>query len=136
MAAPNYIAKGNILPSSIVTQAGQTDFGVIMATSATVPLCGVAQDGTWYAPGLLGSDSYAAHTGQEIRVFGIGDECLCVADTTITVNNLIKPASSGYGTPVLGTETTTTYYVGRALEGTTGANILFRLVVNPGLYHT
>lgn len=135
MSAPNFTAGGNISPSTIVTQVGQADFTVIQASSATVPLVGVVQDGTWDAPGVNGSASFAATVGRQVRVFGVGDECLCMAGDTITVGCLVKPDANGNGIPVTGSETTTTYYVGEAEEGTTGAGILFRLTVKPAVFH-
>lgn len=134
MPSANFIAGGNIVPSTIVTQAGQADFTVIQATSSSVPLAGIAQDGTHDAPGVTGSSSYAATAGKGIRVFGLGEECLCVASTTITVNNLIKSDSIGQGTPVTASDSITTFVVGRALEGATGAGILFRIMVSPQEY--
>ncbi len=131
-ASPNYIAGGNIQPSTIVTQAGQTDEAVIQASSASVSCTGIAQEGLFNAPGVTGADSFAAHSGENIRVFGPGEVALCVSATTITTNKLIKPDSIGFGTPVLTSDSLGVYYVGRALEGTTGPNILFRVLVLPG----
>lgn len=132
---PNFIAGGNILPSTVVTEAGQADFTVIQATSASVPLTGIAQEGTWYPPGILGGDSFAAHSGQQVKVYTTGDECQCLSSTTITINGFLTTDSVGNCRNMLASDSTTTYYIGQALEGTTGPNILFRVRVQPGLWH-
>lgn len=130
-ASPNFLSSGNTQPSTIVTDVGQAENTVIQCSSSSIPVIGIAQEGTFFAPGVTGSDSYAAHDGQELRVYGIGEVGLCVSNTTITAGATIKPASNGFGTPVTSADSVGCFTVGRALEGTTGANILFRVLVNP-----
>jgi hypothetical protein len=131
-ANPNWIAGGNIYPATIVTNVGQAEETVVQATSSSVPYVGIAQEGTYYAPGVVGSTTYAAVSGQELRVFQDGEVALCVSDTTITAGQSIKSDSVGFGTPVVSSDSVGVFVVGRAIEGTTGANILFRVMVQPG----
>ena len=133
MAAPNFLAGGNITPSRIVTNVGQADFTVIQSTSDTIGSVGVSQEGTWLAPGTLGATSFAAISGQEIRVHGIGDECLLECGAAVSAGFLIKPDSLGRGINVTGSETYATHYVGRALESASSSAFLFRCLVNPGV---
>jgi hypothetical protein len=97
-AAPGFIASGNINPSVAVkldTTAG-ANFHVLQCAAATDRPLGIAQDGTYYAPGIAGSDGFAAHTGQEITVFGEGEQCLWkVGVAGVTQGDYLKSDANG-----------------------------------------
>lgn len=133
MANPRYIARGNILPSTIVkidTTSGH-NFGVIAATATSDKPVGIAQAGTHDAPGTNGAGTYAASDGQEIRVYGDGEECLGLAGAAITQGDNLIFVSGAKLTPHLGSETSDLYIVGQALESASGDGVLFRMLVRP-----
>lgn len=76
--APRFLATGNINTSCVVEADTTKPFhvqGSVSNTSAHKPL-GIAQEGSYYPPGVNSLDSFAAHDGQPINVFGEGEECL------------------------------------------------------------
>lgn len=129
---PRFIARGNILPSTVVKIDVTTgnNFGVVQATAATDKPVGVSQQGTHDAPGTNGASANAAADGQTLDVFGEGCECLVVAATAIVQGDSLKVANaSGQVTTVTFAEVGTLWIVGEALESASGAGVLFRMRV-------
>lgn len=65
-------------------------FNVLQSVAATTKPIGIAQEGSYYPPGLLGlvSDVLAAHPSQPLNVFGDGEECLWqVGSAAVTVGD-------------------------------------------------
>lgn len=76
--APRFLATGNIATSVVVEPDTTKNFHVKQSasnTSAHKP-SGISQEGSYYPPGVLGADAYAAHDGQPLNIFGEGEECL------------------------------------------------------------
>lgn len=113
---PTYVASGNILPARFVSQGG-VPFSAVQAL-ANAQTLGVAQPGTFYAPGQFeyynpSGTNYAAINGQSFRVFVPGDETLLEINGTISAGQWLKSDASGYGVQATGS----TDWVGaRALE--------------------
>jgi hypothetical protein len=96
---PRFIAGGNINPASFVkidTTVGN-NFFVVQATADTDKIIGIAQQGTYQPPGVTGSDGLAAHSGQPVQVYGLGEETLLQIAGTVTQGDLLKTNASGFG---------------------------------------
>jgi hypothetical protein len=131
---PNFLANGNILPSRFVVADTTGDFLVVQATDATHGILGVSQDGTDQPPGVTGSGSNAAQTGESLQVFCDGDEALITAGGTITEGDYLVSDTSGRAVTATLTSTGIQYIGGRALQAATGAGQLIRMFVHPQAY--
>jgi hypothetical protein len=109
----NFIADGNINPSTFVTQTGTSADNRVLAATANQKICGVAQEWTKAAP-LSGASGIAAAAGDQITVYGQGDQCLLTYGATVTRGSLLK--SDANGNAVVVTGTTVQNYGARALE--------------------
>lgn len=139
--APRFLATGNVNPSVVVEADTSKNFhakGSIANTSAHKPL-GISQEGSYYPPGVLGSDGYAAHDGQPLNIFGEGEECLLKVGSGAGVtagDDLTWDTTAGGGNAVTiaytfsGTYSTSAgiWKVARALE-TANASELVRVLV-------
>lgn len=96
---PNLIATGNIVPSSFVTldatanesfkQAGVGDKILGISWEGTVPSAN---------PIYPATTLYAATSGGTCRIYGAGEECLLLADSTgWTAADFVKPGTAGVG---------------------------------------
>lgn len=112
--APAFFASGNITPSTFVkldNTAGKSFHVLQCAASSDRPI-GVAQDGTYYAPGVVGSDGYAAHAEQQITVYGTGEQCLLkVGAAAVVAGSYLTSDANGNAVAVAFTEPAT-YTVG------------------------
>jgi len=104
--SPNYLANGNIFPSTIVMMDTSVTTGnnVIQAT-ANGRGVGVAQAGSRTAPTPDVTTPWAAIQGDPITVFGDGDECLVLLGGAVAVGDLV--VASG---PVSGLGFTQVYF--------------------------
>jgi len=130
-AAPGFLATGNINPSVAVKSDTTKNFHVAQCSAATDKPVGIAQDGTYYAPGVAGSDAYAAHDGQPITVFGEGEQCLMKVGSGagVTAGDALKSDGSGNAVTIAFTlGAGTIWQVARALE-TANASELVRVTV-------
>lgn len=105
--ATRYLATGNVNPAVVVCPDTTKNFHVKAAPGAGACTTnaailankpeGISQEGTWYPPGVLGSDGFAAHDGQPLTVFGEGEECLLTVNssTGITAGDDLTFDSSG-----------------------------------------
>lgn len=117
---PNLMAAGNIYPSRFLKMSS-TAFKCEQAAANGVVI-GVSQEGTNYPPindTLITIAGYAAIAGQNIRIFGEGDECLLELGDTVTAGQLLKSDANGKGVPILTNAGASTpqYYGARALQG-------------------
>jgi hypothetical protein len=136
-ATPNFVAGGDISASHLVV-IGAADHTVIQATGVAAEFVGVAQEGSRRGPRSDDSadDRLAAKSGESLQVFGDGEECLLVMDTTCSAGDYLTSSGDGQGTPVLFTETGVVHYAGIALEACTVAGQKIRFLVRPGVYDT
>ncbi len=128
----NFIAAGNINPSRVVIkEAGSgKNFTVLESTAITDQPVGIAQDGTYYAPGVS-TNTYAAFTGVGLRVYQDGEECLAecasavLAGAALTANGSTdaRVVSNALGGSTAG------WIVGYALEDGSGAGSRIRMMV-------
>ena len=99
--APSYIAKGTIAPCSFVkvyTTAGVANDNAVVQAGAGDKCVGISQQGMKRMPGLPGSDTtIAAESGDTLRVYGLGDDCLLQLGGTVTRGDFLKSDASGYG---------------------------------------
>lgn len=128
--APGFLASGNISPSVAVKLDPTGNFHVLQAAAATDATIGIAQDGTYYAPGVAGSDGYAAHAGQTLAVYGEGEQCLWkVGASGITAGDQLTSDANGLAKTIAFTAGSGhVYQTARALE-TANAGELARVVV-------
>ncbi len=98
-----YQAGGNILPMSVVKRDTANDRQVLQAGAGDTPL-GIAADWTRYPPWSAIDDTLNSISGENVKVFLPGHKgCKAILDTgsgAVTPGTLLKPAASGYLTPV------------------------------------
>lgn len=135
-AAPGFMASGNINPSTFVkldTTAGD-NFHVLQAAAAADRPIGIAQDGTYYAPGIAGSDGYAAHAGQPITVYGEGEQCLLkVGAAAVTQGDYLTCDANGDAKTVAFTSGAGNIWHGAIALEAANAGELVRVVVKIGV---
>src|SRR5437660_1147894 len=94
MTSPNFVASGNISPATFVTVSGSNT--VAQSGAGDVPVA-IAQNWTNAAP-VANASTYAAASGDQITVFGLGNVCLLQSSTAgWTAGNTLKPNASGAG---------------------------------------
>lgn len=128
----SFIAAGNINPCRVVKkEAGSgKNFTVLEAAALTDLPVGIAQEGTYYAPGVS-TNTYAAFSGVGLRVYQDGEECLAeaasaiLAGAALTVNGSTdaRVVSNALGGSTAG------WVVGYALEDASGAGSKLRMIV-------
>jgi hypothetical protein len=88
LSSEPFIANGTIQPSKVVkldTTAGKL-FNVIVSVLATDSgQIGVAQPGSYDAPGVAGALPDAARAGLPLMVYGVGEVCLVHVSNTAAV---------------------------------------------------
>lgn len=97
---PSFLASGDIFPARFVTITGEFTVGEV--NSATAPIIGVSQEGTFSPPNLAkllgGTDSgLAASNGQSLKVFGLGDVCMVLAGGVVTAGSKVVAHSTTTG---------------------------------------
>ncbi len=97
-------ASGNILPMSVIKFDTANDGRVLQAGAGDVP-CGIAEAWTRNPPYPGLDDGFNAIAGEDVTYFmpGYNHGCKAQIDVnagTITPGTLLKPASTGYLTPV------------------------------------
>lgn len=91
------VANGNIAPSRFVTPVSGTDGRVTQSGSGETPI-GISQPGTRNTPYSSLDDGYCAIAGENVGVFGQGDNKVPLElGGTVTNGQFIKPDSSGKG---------------------------------------
>lgn len=100
MSSPNFIATGNVLPSTFVkidTSAAMPS--VVQSTANTDLLVGVSKESTDATPiPALTGTQYAAISGENCRVYGPGDVCMLTIGTGgCTAGDMLTSDASGGG---------------------------------------
>jgi hypothetical protein len=114
MGAPNFKASGTIAVSTFVKVSGSNTCA--QAGSGDVPI-GVAQEWANAAP-ISGASTSAAVSGDQVKVYGLGDICLLQSSTAgWTAGDQLKPDSSGNGVAASSNDT----YGAIALETISGS---------------
>lgn len=112
---PNYLAGGTIAPMVFVTPDASNDNRVTQAVHNS-PIAGISSAATETAP-LPSNSTNAATTGNPIRVYGEGEQCLLTYGATVTRGNRLKSDANGAGIPISGPGTLPRQQVGAiALE--------------------
>lgn len=98
-AGPSYLANGTIQPSTAVKiDSSKSGFYVIACSAATDKPVGVAQEGSYDAPGLTGSATDAARQGLPLRVYTNGDQCLLkIGSGGCTAGDVLVSDANGAG---------------------------------------
>ncbi len=104
MPAANFTAGGTIEPSRFVIQSVSTDYTVTQSADATHQLQGISQEWSFAPQGLVemfGGTSLtrAASSGQQLKVYGVGDICLLSMGATCTGGQTLMSDTNGRGTP-------------------------------------
>jgi hypothetical protein len=112
-----YIARGTIKPCRIVTTDGGSLSVIQAGASPSVLPTGVSSEASRRAAGSAFDDGNAAITGEEIRVYQLGDlPVLCEIGSAVNGGDWLTSDVNGRGI----TATTGQFCVGQALEaGTT-----------------
>jgi hypothetical protein len=124
-------AGGNISPKRIVrlsSAAGSNK--VTQAAAATTPFYGISGQGTRWAAieGTSLNDGYHAISGENCKVFVIGDAAPLNLGGTVNAGDLITSNGSGQG---IATTTDANFVIGTALQsGVSGEDIMVR--IQPG----
>ena len=124
--SPQLVAGGNISPSVFVKVSASADNTGLAASNGDRPI-GISQVGPAQPPGVTGSDSFAAHAGEEFQLFGIGDICLLKAGSAVcwTSNDLLMPSAANDG----GTTASSGNWAGAIALSTQAANTYGRVQV-------
>lgn len=136
MHSPNFIAGGDISPSTIVQKTGN-NHEVTAATAFGNHLIGIAQEGSRRVPRNDGSsdDLLAAKSGESLHVYGEGEECLVKYGDTVNAGDYLTANGTSLAIPVDLTSDTfhgVVNYVAVALEDGL-VNELHRVVVKIGI---
>lgn len=128
MANVPLIAEGNIAPRRVVMK-GTGDFGCLQSTATPgSPPLGISSEALRRGPNSANDDGFAAITGEEIRVYQLGELALADAGNTISAWDFVKPDANGR----IVTATTGNYYVGQATQAATASNQEILVKVQPG----
>lgn len=96
--SPNFVARGNISPCTIVKQDTATDFGVL-ACGANGAAIGIAQEGSKAAP-IPSASALAAVSGDPIHIYGPGTNPLLLLGGTVAAGDKIISDANGAGVAV------------------------------------
>ena len=149
MAFIDAVANGNISPCRFVSMATDADpassqansFKVIEDIIVAQPIVGVSQEGTDFFPSSdtvhYQTNAYAAVAGENIKVFGPGEQCLVELGDTVHAGKMLKANATTNGKAVevdMAGTTATPQFVGAiALQsGVSGEKI--RVLVLPMVY--
>ena len=134
MALP-YVAGGTIEPSRFVYMSAA--YTVSQVTATTLVPCGISQDGSRAPQGvaeMYGGTSLtqAATTGEQIRVFGPGEDCLLQMGATCAAGAILISDANARG--AVWSSTAALQYPGAyALEAATATGQYIRVQVKePG----
>lgn len=121
---------GNIAPSRFVKQSTSADNTVTQA-GAGETVYGVSPRYTRRTPYSSLDDGYCAISGEDVEVYGVGEECWLELGATATAGQRLKSDADGKGTPV----TANNDEVGAVAiqSGTSGQ--LIRVQVTPGIQY-
>lgn len=113
---PNLLAGGTIAPHRFVMLDTSNDRYALQAT-ANAKIIGICAGQTNQAPlSDLVTTANHATSGQQVRLYGEGDETLLEAGGTITTGDRLKADSDGKGVAIATTGTAIQYIGAHALE--------------------
>lgn len=123
----SYVASGDV-PVSRFVKPGGAQFTATTAASGDKPI-GVAFEGSYYAPGLVGLTAAQLATcapdGKEFRVYGDGEVGLLIVGANVSGENLLKSDANGFGVPVDYTNTSAAQAYGfRTMETAVSGNLV------------
>lgn len=132
----NGVAGEDIKTCRVVTSSttAEGSLSFLMADSnaaANVPV-GVSQEGSYYGPGLTGTDeAIAAPSGRGVMVYGLGNTARVLCGGDVTAGTRVKVvAADGVIASLVGSENAGTWTVGIAEEdGESGE--LVRVFIDP-----
>jgi len=114
-ASPSFKAGGDIAPSRFV-KGGSAAHTVIQATANAVTI-GISFEGTQEPPIPGYSTALAASDGEQLKVYGEGEECLIEAGGTIAAFGEVKSDANGKAVAAAATGTVVQQVAAIALEG-------------------
>lgn len=110
----HYLAGGTIRTARAVKI---TAAHTVSESDANEKSVGISQEGSNYPPlSDLVSTNNAAVAGEQLKVYGPGEECLITAGDTIAAGDRLKSDADGKGVPVASTGTTLQEYFAVALD--------------------
>lgn len=114
MEAPSYVASGAVSPCRFVIGVPGTTGYAAQAVGTTSQVIGVSQDGTYYAPGMIGFSGAnpAAPDGTSFRVYPPGEMALLELGGMVSANVFLGSDSSGRGVMLDATVTANPTWVG------------------------
>lgn len=119
-----FISGGVIQPYRFVRITATNT--VSQASASTQRVIGISQDFARNAPVDGASTAAATAAGQEIMVYGLGEECLLELNATLSAGDLVCPDADGKGVAAA-----STYFVGATLVESGVAGDLRRVIVKP-----
>lgn len=132
MESYTHLAEGTIRPSRFV-KAGSGDFSALEA-DANEAVVGVSQEGTADPP-IPGVTPVAASSGDHLKVYGKGAECLLeLGSGGITFGAYLKSDADGKGVAAATTGTTKQQLGARALEGGAEGDLIRVIVHIEGVF--
>lgn len=114
-ASPSFKAGGDIAPSRFV-KGGSADHTVVQGT-ANATTIGISMEGTQEPPIPGYTTPLAASDGEQLKVYGEGEECLVEAGGTIAAFGEVKSDANGKAVAIATTGTTVQNIAAIALEG-------------------
>jgi hypothetical protein len=91
------VANGNVSPARFVYLDSSADGKVLQASAATQKLFGISQAGTRRAPYSGLDDGYAAIAGENLQVYGLGEQCMLELAGTVAPGDRLTATSGGKG---------------------------------------
>lgn len=134
METPSFIARGNITMSRFVKLDTATDNGVLQA-GTNERVFGIASEAGRESPIPALSTMYAAQDGDNLHVYGPGQNCLLELGDTVAAGDLLKSDTDGKGVPAATSGATAQEVGALALQaGAAGAKIRVRVSPIPKFY--
>lgn len=90
---------GNVAPSRFVTLSTTAD-NTVTQCGTDGHVYGISQAGVRRTPYSSLDDGYAAISGEDLEVFGVGEVCLLEVSATVAAGDRLKSDTNGKGTPV------------------------------------
>jgi hypothetical protein len=133
---PRFLSNGVIQPATFVKQdvGAGNNFMVIQAAAITDKIIGISQQGPYNPPGTINASTAATTAaGQELIVYGEGEETLLQIAATIATGTYLTSNASGQGIAVAFTLGANTLWAGAiALEsGISGDWIRVLVAIRP-----
>jgi len=118
----SYRSRGTINPARFVVGSAYADDSVEQAT-ANARTIGVAQEWSHDAP-IPGASTDAATSGEQVKVYDLGETCLLELGGTVSRFGLLKADNDGKGVAVATTGTTIQQIGAQALQAGVSGNLV------------